>query len=250
MATINYSSIFFYYAIDFKSPLKMTGKTLKSVGKWILTFLRMCFFFYTAFWILLCNFRGNICSSCCIIWASNNICETQTTLIFKKSSFSSCSLEIHDQTGHGCILVLWWGCWATSSFLSLSICFLPPWLLSSLFLVSSLFLFDLTPATPSTFIHGILQARTLEWVAIPFSRGSSRPRDWTWVSCIAHRFFTFWAIFTLLFFFSVSFIFISSFFSLVAGMIVTRNSRFRWHFKLLTTEQDWCSLFNYPHDKP
>ena len=37
-------------------------------------------------------------------------------------------------------------------------------------------------------IHGILQARILEW--IPFSRGSSRPRDWTWVSCIAGRFFT------------------------------------------------------------
>ena len=32
---------------------------------------------------------------------------------------------------------------------------------------------------------GILQARVLEWVAIPFSRGSSQPRDWTQVSCIA-----------------------------------------------------------------
>ena len=38
----------------------------------------------------------------------------------------------------------------------------------------------------------ILQGRTLEWVAIPFSRGSSRPRDWTWVSCIAGKFFTVW----------------------------------------------------------
>ena len=41
--------------------------------------------------------------------------------------------------------------------------------------------------------HGILQARILEWVAIPFSRGSSRPRDQTQVSCIAGRFFTDWA---------------------------------------------------------
>ena len=41
--------------------------------------------------------------------------------------------------------------------------------------------------------YGILQARILEWVAIPFSRGSSQPRDWTWVSCIAGRVFTFWA---------------------------------------------------------
>ena len=42
-------------------------------------------------------------------------------------------------------------------------------------------------------VHGILQARTLEWVAFPFSRGSSRPRDRTQVSRIAGRFFTSWA---------------------------------------------------------
>ena len=42
-------------------------------------------------------------------------------------------------------------------------------------------------------IHGILQARVLEWVAISFSRGSSRPRDWIWVSCIVGRRFTIWA---------------------------------------------------------
>ena len=42
-------------------------------------------------------------------------------------------------------------------------------------------------------VHGILQARTLEWVAFPFSRESSQPRDWTQVSCIADRFFTSWA---------------------------------------------------------
>ena len=41
-------------------------------------------------------------------------------------------------------------------------------------------------------VHGILQARILEWVAIPFSRGFSQPRDQTHVSCIAGRFFTSW----------------------------------------------------------
>ena len=46
---------------------------------------------------------------------------------------------------------------------------------------------------PGSSVHGILQARTLEWVAIPFSRGSSWPRNRTWVSCIAGRFFTDWA---------------------------------------------------------
>ena len=39
-------------------------------------------------------------------------------------------------------------------------------------------------------VHGILQARILEWVAFPFSKGSFQPRDRTQVSCIAGRFFT------------------------------------------------------------
>ena len=46
---------------------------------------------------------------------------------------------------------------------------------------------------PSSSVHGILQARVLEWVAISFSRGSSWPRDWTWVSHILGRCFTIWA---------------------------------------------------------
>ena len=41
-------------------------------------------------------------------------------------------------------------------------------------------------------VHGILQARILEWVAVPFSRGSPQPRDWTQVACIAGGFFTSW----------------------------------------------------------
>ena len=43
---------------------------------------------------------------------------------------------------------------------------------------------------PGSSVHGIFQARILEWVAISSSRGSSQPRDQTWVSCIAGRFFT------------------------------------------------------------
>ena len=46
---------------------------------------------------------------------------------------------------------------------------------------------------PGSPVHGILQARILEWVAIPFSRGSSWPRDQTWVSWTTGRFFTVWA---------------------------------------------------------
>ena len=43
-------------------------------------------------------------------------------------------------------------------------------------------------------VHGILQARILEWVAFPLSRGSSQCRDQTQVSCIARRFFTSWGL--------------------------------------------------------
>ena len=43
-------------------------------------------------------------------------------------------------------------------------------------------------------VHGIFQARILEWVAIPFSKESSQPRDQTQISHIARRHFTIWAI--------------------------------------------------------
>ena len=43
---------------------------------------------------------------------------------------------------------------------------------------------------PGSNVHGILQARMLEWVAVPSSRGSSWLRDWIHISCIADRFFT------------------------------------------------------------
>ena len=45
---------------------------------------------------------------------------------------------------------------------------------------------------PGLSVHGILQARILEWVAVPFSRGSSRPRNRIRISCIVGRFFTSW----------------------------------------------------------
>ena len=54
---------------------------------------------------------------------------------------------------------------------------------------------DCTP--PGSSVHGIFQARILERAATSSSRGSSWPRDWTWVSCgscTAVGFFTHWAI--------------------------------------------------------
>ena len=51
-----------------------------------------------------------------------------------------------------------------------------------------------TLCDPMDWVHGILQARIMEWVALPFSMGSSQPRGRTQVSCIVGRFFTSWAI--------------------------------------------------------
>ena len=52
-------------------------------------------------------------------------------------------------------------------------------------------LMDCSP--PGSAVHGVFQEKMLEWFAISFFRGSSWPRDWTWVSCTAGRFFTNWA---------------------------------------------------------
>ena len=59
---------------------------------------------------------------------------------------------------------------------------------------SCLILCDPTDSSPpGSSIHGILQARIVEWVAFSFSRGSSQPRDWTQVCHIAGSFLTVWA---------------------------------------------------------
>ena len=54
-------------------------------------------------------------------------------------------------------------------------------------------LWDPMDCSLSGSVHGIFQARVLEWIAISFSRGSSQPRTWTWVSRTAGRRFTVWA---------------------------------------------------------
>ena len=53
---------------------------------------------------------------------------------------------------------------------------------------------------PGSSVHGILQARILEWIAIPFSRGSSQARNQTRVYCIAGRLFTFIEVHIYIFF--------------------------------------------------
>ena len=66
-----------------------------------------------------------------------------------------------------------------------------PVLVMCVFTKSSLTLCDpMDCSLPGSLVHGILQARILEWVAISSSRGSSRPRDQTGVFCLAGGFFT------------------------------------------------------------
>ena len=58
---------------------------------------------------------------------------------------------------------------------------------------SCLTLWNPTGSLPGSSVHGILHARVQEWIAVPFSRGSSQSRDWTQVSCIAGGFVIIWA---------------------------------------------------------
>ena len=112
--------------------------------------------------------------------------------------------------------VILWPSWQMSEISDA--CFLSPWLFSSFLRLSTLWLISMSllehvPLTacllnqkvrvaqlcptlwdPMDYtVHGILQDRILEWVAFPFSRGSSQPRDRTQISCVAGGFFTSWA---------------------------------------------------------
>ena len=65
------------------------------------------------------------------------------------------------------------------------------WKVKALVAQSCLTLYEPMDCSPPGFpVHRVFQARILEWVAIPFSKGSSQPRDRTWVSCIAGGFLT------------------------------------------------------------
>ena len=80
---------------------------------------------------------------------------------------------------------------ASWNLLYIFACISPPLLL--LIIESCPTLWDpMDCSLPSSSVHGVLQARILEWVATSFSRGFSQPKYWTQVSCIAGRFFTVW----------------------------------------------------------
>ena len=92
---------------------------------------------------------------------------------FLCSALGACFILFCPLKGH---LMLWsWGCYCSVA-------------------KSGLTFWDPMDCSPSgSSVHGILQARILEWVAISFSRESSRPRDRTQVSRIPGRYFNLWA---------------------------------------------------------
>ena len=112
--------------------------------------------------------------------------------------------ELWNMTGHGIVPIWRQAGWTFVFLLGLMICYR---LLVGVIDGGHNLLGEMAPVTqscptlwdptdcslPGSFVHGIFQARVLEWVAISFSRISSRPRDRTQVSCIVGRFFTSWA---------------------------------------------------------
>ena len=87
-------------------------------------------------------------------------------------------------------------CYKTSACLlclEISLIFQIMWVCAKLLQPCSTVCDPMDHSLPGSSVHGILQARILEWVAMPFSRGSSQPRDWTRVSIspgLAGSFFT------------------------------------------------------------
>ena len=101
---------------------------------------------------------------------------------YKSSNYAKSFLVTYKQ-----ILISIWRAFDTNHYLYahayLLSCFSHVWLFVTPWTVAC-------QAPPSM---GILQARILEWTAMPSSRGSSQPRDWSQVSLTAGRFFTIWA---------------------------------------------------------
>ena len=104
-------------------------------------------------------------------------------------SFSRASSWPKTWTGVSCIASRFFTSWATrEAHKDINKCVL------MLVTQSFLTLCDPMDCSPPGFsLHRFLQSKVLEWVAIPFSRGSSQPQDWTQISCIASRFFAVWA---------------------------------------------------------
>ena len=102
-----------------------------------------------------------------------------------------CSVPLHQSTVHFFLLIFTLFRWSRRRLRGpqgSSVRLSPLQMLRCSVFSDSLQPYGLEPAR--LLFHGIFHTRILEWVAISFSKGSSPPRDWTWVSCIAGKFFT------------------------------------------------------------
>ena len=107
---------------------------------------------------------------------------------FRVPGFYVCSKKTEEFIHKECLLCVWCcpKCWCVPSVLYLCVCVCES--------LGCVWLCNPVGCSPlGSAVHGTPQARILEWVAIPFSRRSFQPWDWTWVSCIAGRSFTVWA---------------------------------------------------------
>ena len=117
---------------------------------------------------------------------------------------------------------------------------------------------------PGSSVHGILQARILEWVSMSFSRGSSWSKNRTRVSCIAGRFFTNWTTREALPFTYIPWLLMEDFYCRVASAtekaMAPHSSTLAWKIPwteepgglqsmgLLRVRHDWAtSLFTFMH---
>ena len=119
---------------------------------------------------------GNKCSNCDILHAVISkwcMLYHQLFLIWPLRPFSSATLLEATLFSHMCMWLCVWACMHAQSCPALCDPMDCSW--------------------PGSSVHGILQARILEWVAMQSSKGSSWPRDGTQVFCIAGGFFTSWA---------------------------------------------------------
>ena len=146
--------------------------------------------------------RRTACQWLCIFWRSSNIppnCKCLICYPFWRIEYERTSFFLPRSSHYLNLIDTSWNIYFCQPFVFLL------WIARSCLLLIffySVFFFSTVKVAQSCptlcnrmdyTVHGILQARILEWVAFPFSRGSSQPRERTQVSRIVGRFFISWA---------------------------------------------------------
>ena len=102
--------------------------------------------------------------------SQSGFCKSSCVTLGKFCSLSGLqSCHLQNECYWICLPKRWWGCGGSAAKSCAALCS------------------PMGCSPPGAPVHGNFQARTLEWAAISFSRGSSQPRDWTAVSCMGRR---------------------------------------------------------------